>query len=64
MSVKLALDQEEAYYVSPAFNGSSTAREQVGVLMSDILVNEEADIDAVIDRLFKKAIDECEYAAD
>ena len=64
MSVKLALAQEKAYYVSPAFNGSSKAREQVGLLMSDIMVNEEADIDAVIDRLFKKAIDECWYAAD
>ena len=64
MSVALALSQEKAYYVSPAFNGSSEARDQVGTLMSDILVNTESDIDAVIDRLFKKAIDECEYAAD
>ena len=64
MSVALALSQEQAYFVSPAFNGSSEARDQVGTLMSDILVNTESDVDAVIDRLFKKAIDECEYAAD
>ena len=64
MSVDLALAQEKAYFVSPAFNGSSEARDQAGTLMADILVNQEADIDAVIDRLFKKAISECEYAAD
>ena len=63
MSVKLALDQEKAYYVSPAFNGSSKAREQVGFLLRDILVSEAEDIDAEIDRLFKKAVGECEYAA-
>ena len=51
MSVALALSQEKAYYVSPAFNGSSEARDQVGTLMSDILVNTESDIDALLDAL-------------
>ena len=63
LSVKLALSQSDAYFVSPAFNGSSVARDQVGILMQDALVNTEADIDAVLDRLFKKAVDECEYQA-
>ena len=63
LSVKLALSQSDAYFVSPAFNGSSVARDQVGILMQDALVNKEADIDAVLDRLFKKAVDECEYQA-
>ena len=63
MSVKLALSQSDAYFVSPAFNGSSVARDQVGILMQDALVNTEADFDAVLDRLFKKAVDECEYQA-
>lgn len=63
MSVKLALSQSDAYFVSPAFNGSSTARDQVGILMQDALVNTEADIDAAIKRLFKNAIEECENAA-
>ena len=31
--------------------------------MQDALVNTEADFDAVLDRLFKKAVDECEYQA-
>lgn len=63
LSVKLALSQSNAYFVSPAFNGSSVARDQVGILMQDALVNEEEDIDAVIKRLFEKAISECEYQA-
>ncbi len=63
LSVKLALSQSDAYFVSPAFNGSSVARDQVGILMQDALVNTEADVDAMLARLFQKAIDECEYQA-
>ncbi|MBQ3017104.1 MAG: extracellular solute-binding protein [Clostridia bacterium] len=62
MSVKLALSQSNAYFVSPAFNGSSEARDQVGVIMQTILVYEGSDVDAEIDRVFKEAMDECEYA--
>ena len=40
------------------------ARDQVGILMQDALVSTDANLDAVLDRLFKKAIDECEYAVD
>ena len=64
LSVKLALSQSDAYFVSPAFNGSSEARDQVGTLMQDALVSKEADIDAAIKKLFEIAISECEYAAD
>ena len=63
LSVKLALSQSDAYFVSPAFNGSSVARDQVGILMQDALVSTDANVDAVLDRLFQKAIDECEYQA-
>ena len=63
LSVKLALAQSDAYFVSPAFNGSSVARDQVGILMQDALVSTDANVDAVLDRLFQKAIDECEYQA-
>ncbi len=70
LSVKLALSQSNAYYVSPAFNGSSVARDQVGKLMQDALVYgkddnsiTEADIDAKIQKLFKDAVAECEYQA-
>ena len=64
MSVKLALAQSDAYFVSPAFNGSSEARVQVGTLMQDALVSTDADIDATLKKLFEKAVAECEYAAD
>ena len=64
MSVKLALAQSDAYFVSPAFNGSSEARDQVGTLMQDALVSTDADIDATLKKLFEKAVAECEYAAD
>ncbi len=63
LSVKLALDQSDAYFVSPAFNGSSVARDQVGKLMQDALVSTDADIDARLKALFKAAVDECEYQA-
>ncbi len=68
LSVKLALSQVNAYFVSPAFNGSSEARDQVGQLMQDALVygdknTADADVDAKILDLFQKALDQCEYAA-
>ncbi len=63
MSVKLALAQSNAYFVSPAFNGSSTARDEVGTLMQDALVNTDEDVDAAIKKLFEDAVSECEYQA-
>lgn len=62
LSVKQALAQNDAYYVSPAFNGSSVARDQVGILLQDALVVTGDNISAQIDALFKKAINECEYS--
>lgn len=60
LSAKVCLEQEHAYYVSPAFNGSSTARDQVGLLMQSAFTAEvDGNLDAVIDSLFKDAIDEC-----
>ena len=64
LSVKLALSQSDAYFVSPAFNGSSVARDQVGILMQNALVSTDSNVDAVLKRLFEAAIDECEYAVD
>ncbi len=64
LSVKLALSQADAYFVSPAFNGSSEARDQVGTLMQDALVSTDANIESAIKKLFEKAVSECEYAAD
>lgn len=61
LSAKICLEQEEAYYTSPAFNGSSTARDQVGSLLVKCLSAEATDVNAMIDKAFKDAIDECEY---
>ena len=62
LSAKVCLSQVNAYYTSPAFNGSSTAREQVGGLLTAALsAADNGNLDALINRLFQDAIDECEY---
>ena len=61
LAAKICLEQENAYYTSPAFNGSSTARKQVGALMNKCLTITSGDIDAQIKSAFKNAVDECEY---
>ena len=58
-AVKVALEQSNAYYVSPAFNGSAAARDQVGLLMQKCLSDSTVDIAQV----FKKAVEECKYQA-
>ena len=63
LAVKLGIEMNDAYFVSPAFNGSSVARDQVGKLMQDALVYKGTDVDAYIKSLFKRAVDECEYQA-
>ena len=60
LSAKICMDQEAAYYTSPAFNGSSTARDQVGALMNACLPF-TGDIDGQIASAFEDAVDECEY---
>ena len=62
LSAKICLEQEKAYYTSPAFNGSSTARSQVGNLMAKVLTAaEDGNVDNMIAKAFADAIDECEY---
>ena len=61
-AVKVALDQEKAYYVSPAFNGSSVARDQVGLLLQECFTMKAgADLDAAIKAAFEACIAECKY---
>ena len=60
LSAKVCLEQEKAYYTSPAFNGSSDARDQVALLMQSAFVKDDGgDLDALIDSLFQLAVDEC-----
>jgi len=64
LSVDVCLDQKDAYYVSPAFNGSSTARDQVGLLMQKCLTADAGgDVKKMIKKAFEDAIAECKYQA-
>ena len=63
LACKIALEQDDAYFVSPAFVGSSTARDWAGKIMQNVLGAEDIDVDAYIDEQFKKAMADCEYAA-
>jgi len=63
LSAKVCLEQEHAYYTSPAFNGSSEARDQVGALMTKCLALTGDDVDAQIATAFEDAVAECEYAS-
>ena len=60
LSAKVCLEQADAYYTSPAFYGSSEARDQVGSIVTKALPSK--DIGSDIDDIFQDAIDECEYA--
>ena len=52
------LVEKKAYYVSPAFLGSSKARDEVGTLMVAAITGAKT-----IDKAFADAIEECEYFA-
>ena len=61
LGVKAALDQADAYYASPAFIGSSVARDQVGLLLSACFASKDSNIDAFIKKSFENAVAECKY---
>ncbi|MBR4767621.1 MAG: extracellular solute-binding protein [Lachnospiraceae bacterium] len=61
LSVKVGLDMKESYFVSPAFVGSSTARDQVGEVVKKALGMTGADIAGQIENALQDAVDECEY---
>ncbi len=63
LSAKVCLEQKDAYYVSPAFNGSSEARDQVGALLQKCMTEYKgaADKDKMIKDAFEAAVEECEY---
>ncbi|MBR3684659.1 MAG: extracellular solute-binding protein [Clostridia bacterium] len=61
LATKVCLQQENAYYTSPAFNGSSMARDEVGNLMQKCFTATTNDVDGFINQAFIDAVDECEY---
>ena len=60
-AVKVALEQEAAYYASPAFNGSSVARQQVGLLIQKCFTLPDAGLEAAMKKAFADAVAECKY---
>ena len=60
-AVKVAVEQENAYYASPAFNGSSDARDQVGLLIQKCFTLTDADVAGAIKKAFEDAVAECKY---
>ena len=62
LSAKVCLEQADAYYTSPAFNGSSTARDEVGALLTKCLTIFGDDVDAQIDKAFEEAVKKCMYS--
>jgi len=59
-AAQVSIDNLDSYYTSPAFVGSSVARDEVGDLLVRCLAYGETD--DIIDRLFEEAIAACEAA--
>ena len=59
LAVSVGIEMEDYYFVSPAFNGSSIARDKVGVLMQYCFVTPATDVDAMLNEAFKAAVAEC-----
>ena len=63
LSVKVGFENEKAYYTSPAFNGSSVARDEVGKLMQECFVAKTDNVDNTIKKAFEDALATCEFKA-
>ena len=60
LSAKVCMEQADAYYTSPAFNGSAKARDEVGSLIQAAFIGDaSAGVDALIDKAFQDAINNC-----
>jgi multiple sugar transport system substrate-binding protein len=57
--VQVGIEGRDNYFISPAFNGSSTARVQVGELLIWCMSEKTDDVDDLIDEAFDYAIREC-----
>lgn len=64
LAAKAAFAQKDAYFTSPAFVGSSAARDQVGAIVCAAMTASTQSgglTDSVLDGIFQDAIDECVY---
>ena len=61
LSAKVCLEQQDAYYTSPAFAGSSDARDQVGALLTKGLsAADNGNVDKMLEEAFAEAVLYCE----
>ena len=65
LSANVCTDAMDTYFTSPAFIGSSAARDQVGALLTQALElglsHDSAEFTAQLDKMFADAVVECEY---
>ena len=61
--VKVGLEQADSYFTSPAFNGSSVARTQVGIVLSKGISQQTDNVDGTINQLFQDAYNKCKALA-
>jgi multiple sugar transport system substrate-binding protein len=64
LCVKQSIAQMDSYYVSAAFDGSSAARDQVGLLMQACFVNAPSTADGIktyVENKFDEIIDDLEF---
>ncbi len=59
LSAKICMEQEQSYFTSPAFVGSSDARDQVGELLVAYISAPAGTSDADLAKLFKDAYNRC-----
>ena len=60
LSAKICMEQANAYYTSPAFNGSADARDEVGILIQAAFTKDDGgNVDALLDQIFADAIKNC-----
>lgn len=63
LAVKVGREMADYYFVSPAFNGSSAARDKVGALLQYCITADATNgVDAMVDQAFLDAIKECNAA--
>jgi multiple sugar transport system substrate-binding protein len=61
LATKVALEQADAYYTSPAFNGSSAARDEVGKLIQFCFADASCATADGIKKAFENAVKECNH---
>jgi hypothetical protein len=66
MAVKVGIDARDTYFVSDAFNGSTTARNEVGYLLIECIsgkLENGQTLEQLINTAFQDAMDECNFQA-